>query len=553
MIDQPNPTNDITLPESIVESETVKVNWYSRYIVQPILIAILVTAIGAAFLSLIAIDSPNPWHIIIFPVFIMAIEGIFTAIWMSHPEQRLLNKPLYRGAEVLLVALFMRLFTWLLLGNWPEAAAIIDYLRTPSLIFGDPFFILSLFVVLATWSWAISITTGFQKMALDPSELSFYDLPVRDRPKAERPNTPFRTLQFEQFGRQWLIGAGLMAFFAAISTVDYTNLDSSNWRTVGRLALAPGILPAMLCYFGAGFALISQGRLAIMNARWLFGDAEKTVAVERGWLRQTGWVVLIVGGIAAFLPLGSTLFISQILQAIIGLAVQIVAFLIFLFALIVSFFFPDIERTETEVEEFVPEPFVVPEVVAGPPPAEPGFPIIGTLFWIIAIGITIMALVFFLKDRGIKLPSMNWGKIKQAVVDWWQSLWRIVVEQAQDLRDAVLTRLVREDIETDKNQPWRFIRLNSLSPQQKLRYFYLSTVQRTESGTLAKKGSDTPLEYAADLKKQLPESAEAIDAVTAGFLQARYANQAITTADVEQVEPRWKALRKAIKSAKGAT
>ena len=42
--------------------------------------------------------------------------------------------------------------------------------------------------------------------------------------------------------------------------------------------------------------------------------------------------------------------------------------------------------------------------------------------------------------------------------------------------------------------------------------------------------------------------AQEIDAVTAGFLQARYDDKDVTAADVEQIEPLWKSLRAAIKN-----
>ena len=535
--------------DSLPESEIVKVNYRSRYVVQPILIALMVTAVSGAFFSVLAVGTTTPWLAMIVPVFAMTLEGIYTAIWMSKPEQRLLNKPLYRGAEFLLIIIAVRMYTWLLAGNWPELEAFFDYLRDPILLFADPFFIWSFVTIVICWSWAISVADSFQQMALDPTELRFYDRPVRDRPQLERPNTPFRTRHFEQIGRQWLVGAGFLAFLAAVSTVDTSTLNTESWRSVSRLPLPTGVLISLLIYFGSGFALISQGRLAIMNARWLFGRAEKTAAVERSWSRQTIWILLLVGGIAAFLPIGSTVLIGQLIEWIIYIIYRFVGLLISLFVLFFSLFASDDEPAEEiELDQFQPEPPALPQLPPALGSEEPGLPIIGSLFWIIAVVVAVMALVFFLRERGFTLPQVNWSKVKLGFINWWQSLWRIVVEQTQDLRDAILTRLVRDDIEPDRNQPWRFIRLNSLSPEQKLRYFYLSTVQRTEKGSLKKRGSDTPLEYAAELKLQLPESNQAIDVVTNGFLQARYANQDITAADVERVEPKWKSLRKAIKS-----
>ena len=199
-----------------------------------------------------------------------------------------------------------------------------------------------------------------------------------------------------------------------------------------------------------------------MNARWLFGKAEKTAAVERSWSRQTLWLLLLTGGIAAFLPIGSTVLIGRLIELIIFAIYRLVGLIISLFVLFFALFASDeTPAEELELDQFQPEPPPLPELPPALPPEEPGFPIIGTLFWIIAIVVAVMAVVFFLRERGLKLPQINWNKLKLGVLNWWQSLWRIVVEQAQDLRDAVLTRLVRDEIEPDNGRPWRFIRLNA--------------------------------------------------------------------------------------------
>ncbi|MEM9777962.1 MAG: DUF4129 domain-containing protein, partial [Chloroflexota bacterium] len=77
---------------------------------------------------------------------------------------------------------------------------------------------------------------------------------------------------------------------------------------------------------------------------------------------------------------------------------------------------------------------------------------------------------------------------------------------------------------------------------------YLSTIQRADKGSFARWDSATPLEYAEELKVNMPDVGSEIDAVTAGFLQARYDRKDILAAEVERIEPQWKALRRALRN-----
>lgn len=534
-----------------LDHEVIRLNRFSRYFVQPFLITALVSALGGAVISLVALGSEQllAWGVFRFVLACLVLEGVYTTIWLKQPQQRPMNKQVYRAAEIIFMVVVLRLLTWGLVGNWPTWGNVSSYLRTPIESFLDPVFTLVLFVNIGCWAWAVSVTDNFQKMALDPSEVRFFATPPRDRPKFSLPNTPFRSMVFEQFGRHWITGGVVIAFLAAVSTTNLSALRESGWPTINELHLAPGMLAWLLIYFGAGLMLLSQGRLAILNARWLFGGQEKTAAIEQNWVRQTALLVVSIGTLAAFLPLGSTNLIGRLIEVIIFYAIQIIGLAWYLIALILSLLFgsSDEPLAEEQLFETAPvEPLVMPDA-AQPPPAEPGFPIFGTIFWILTLVVGVMAISFFLRERGIKFAMPKLGSFWTMLQSWWRSVWRIAAHQITDLRDAIITRLVDDEVTADHNAPWRFIRLNSLSPRQKLRYFYLSTIQRTSSGSFARWGSATPLEYAAELKEHIPQASTEIDRVTAGFLKARYDAKIISAEEVQEIESEWKKLRKIVK------
>ena len=86
---------------------------------------------------------------------------------------------------------------------------------------------------------------------------------------------------------------------------------------MSHLGLQPALLIAMLLYFGVGFWLLSQAKLMEMNARWLVNNITKDEQMERTWQRSSLFTLVLVGLVAAFLPIGPTLAISRILGALI--------------------------------------------------------------------------------------------------------------------------------------------------------------------------------------------------------------------------------------------
>ena len=78
----------------------------------------------------------------------------------------------------------------------------------------------------------------------------------------------------------------------------------------------------------------------------------------------------------------------------------------------------------------------------------------------------------------------------------------------------------RGSAEEPAGSPWRFIRLNALSAREQIRYFYLSTVRRAGERGVPRDRSETPSEFAADLKENWPEAEVDIEALTDAFLHA---------------------------------
>jgi hypothetical protein len=95
--------------------------------------------------------------------------------------------------------------------------------------------------------------------------------------------------------------------------------------------------------------------------------------------------------------------------------------------------------------------------------------------------------------------------------------------------------------------PWRFIRLNSLSPRDQIRYFYLTTARRAGDKGLPRGKPETPAEYSQNLKDNWPDLSDDIDGLTSAFLEARYSSSSIEESDAEDAKPFWKRIRQVLR------
>ena len=214
---------------------------------------------------------------------------------------------------------------------------------------------------------------------------------------------------------------------------------------------------------------------------------------------------------------------------------------------------PHGDQAETEPAEPPPS---FEEVLAQrqPPELPPATPdntltlLISSLFWAVLVFVLISALLFFLRERGV---TFNRGALRRAWqlwVAWLRTLWQGFETQVVELRQSLrLPRRAREEAEETAVSPWRFVRVNALSPREQIRYFYLSVVRRAGDKGVMRGPSETPLEYIQDLTSEWPEEADDISQLTDAFLEARYAARPIEKTRADAVKGTWKQVKASIR------
>jgi len=538
-------------PASPPEKRPLTITSWSRTVIQPILlIANTLAMLTAVLVFLQRVDAERPWINLLIPCALIAMESYSTTIWLNAPARRQFEHTKYRAAEVLVLFLLLRLTTWAFYGNWPNAARWPDYLINPLPLFLDGFFIGAVIIAYTAWYRTIAITGVFSRLAPDTAELAYYAIPRHERIEANQPLPTNREALQRSFMQQFLGGAILLLVCTALISVDLNQIwtvENPLKSGIVRLGLPSGMLAALLIYFLTGFLLLSQGRLAMMEARWLADDVLRNPGIGRNWYQRTLLVLVVIGFIAAFLPLGSTFAFGRILSyAIYGLMLAISSIIYFfsviLFGLL-SFLFPHQQTAE-------PEPFTPPRPFQLPPqqpePVDPDMTlqmIVTSAFWAVAIVLTILALSFFLRERGIKFDTAVLRQLWDAFVVWCRSLWYGVRSQVAEVRESIQARLQRPTTAKQPAPPWRYIRFNSLSPREKVRYFYLSVVKRAGSEGTPRRQSETPSEFAGDLKATWPDAAPEIEELTNAFLHARYSRQPVEEEDIPPLKAQWRKVR----------
>ncbi|MEZ4593352.1 MAG: DUF4129 domain-containing protein [Chloroflexota bacterium] len=412
-------------------------------------------------------------------------------------------------------------------------------------------------MTLFAWERAISLGATFNNLSIDQAEVYYYSMTPKQRSASDKPVRTNRGAIVYSFFRQWIGGALLLAVVTAMGNFDVVDVYRGSSLALARQGLRPELLLFLIIYFLAGFSLLSQAQLAAMNARWLINGVTRTGHVEKSWHRYTLWLLGGIALLAAFLPIGSTFAISNIIgamiQALAAVATFIVGFFSTLLALLLSLFMgePAPETAEPLVQPTLPplptpSPTAIPSAI--PPSAIDTGLITSSLFWAVAIVMSVVAISFFLRERGVKLNTAVLQTVWLRFRGWLRLAWREAGSQVQDWQQAVRTRLQRQPKESEENKPpWRFIRLNALSPREQIRYFYLSTVKRASDKGVARQEAETPLEFAEDLKQQWPDAEEDVDALTDAFLEARYGRSPIEAEDVNPVKKRWQQVKSSLR------
>lgn len=519
---------------------------------RPVLIACIVTALVAGPIIVLQRVWPDlPWLFTLVLCFLIALEGVLTVRWLDRPKQ-FRNKLGIYVAEVIVALFVIRIATWIVNGGFPSRSEFFHMLTNPEAVL-DGFFVVTAALAIFALLRAQSQTRLFTKFSLDRSELVYLS-PIGLGDSAREDHAPpvtDRHALLLRFYRGWAISGLILIVCAALSTYDLSAIGGrtpgiSSIRDLDHLGLPREMLIAMLVYFLGGLWLASEGRLAMLNARWVSEGIHIENKVSLSWRRYSLILLGLIAVVAALLPLGTTIGLTELFEAIawIGYLVAglLIAILSAIYLLILSGLL-SVTRSDpqppVELSEIVPE---IPQLAA--PPSQVASLVMGIIFWIVLLAVVLLAILYSVRQRGAKPSRRGFIRLWRSFWAWLASFWHKLSDQASSIRTVIGSKVSKlEQTDLPGFAQWRFIRINSLSPRNKIRYFYLSTVRRAGDRGVHRDNAETPSEYARDLRDNWPVVADELDELTAAFIRARYSKQPIEEPDASSARSIWRRIR----------
>lgn len=542
-------------PETAV-SPLPLTSWHHN-VLYPLLIATMVTLIVVALAATLqTANATVAWNGLIILAFLATLEGVYSSRWLASLEQLMVNRLLYRAAELTLIALVARLYSWLMLGDsFPTLLAIQQYLRYPLDFFNDSFFLISLVLLALAWQRGIAFGNLFRELAISHAEESYFQSSNKqDRWHSDAPIHTERSALVASFLRQWTWGGVVLVICVGLSTFALNEAVGINLLALTRRSLQPHLLLTLLLYLLVGLWLLAQARLAWLNGRWLFEGIVPAPTLLRHWSRSSLWTLLLIAFAAAFIPIGSTFPASRFLTSLLAAILYIIHLLFYLFAYFfinfLGLLLPNVDSPATaDAPPPPPPPLALPPAAA----ADSGellAMVVSSLFWTAVFVGTIAAVLFVITDRGKQinwqLGRRLWLTITLGLRQWWAGFW----QQLGDLQIRWPTAAVgkkKGGAGGENGRFPRFFRLNALPLRDQIRYFYLSTVKRAGQRGLARSPHQTPSEYATQLKTHWPDADADIEQLTTAFLHAQYNPAPIAPDTLPLHKAAWQRLKRLLK------
>ncbi|MBI3959744.1 MAG: DUF4129 domain-containing protein [Chloroflexi bacterium] len=510
--------------------------WYGS-LLRPLLITLLVGCIAVAAVGFLRHVAPAQIgyyvQITLVAALLSTFIGSYTTTLLVHPEQRHRRTWAFRAAEVGLILFLLRLAVWLLVEGLPTLQSTLYSPLTT--LFSAPFVVAGV-LVYTTWILSVLATDDFLQMGLHPDELIVRTGRGESRWSPDIHIRSDRQSLLVRFTQRWIGGGVLMLMLTAGSQI---GTGSNGFFAITRQAIDPLVIGATILYFLIGLILIAVGRLAVLRAQWQIERIPVETTITRNWPIYTVGLLLAAGLVAAVLPLGGTFRLAQILGWIIQALYIVVFGILGLLMAFIGQFLP-----ESESAESAPPlgPIAPPQMEAGPGPVIVPPWIGGTLFWVILALLLGYAAYLYLQERGVTFAWLRllWERLRQA----WRGLWG----EFESWRAAVVPAAQTEEAQPQGRrgpQWWRRLQLGRMSASERIRYFYLTTLEHAQEQGVGRKPGETPLRYAPRLEDTIHEESEKpFSQLTDEFVEIQYAGHTFDDDSASYAQHLWQHIQR---------
>lgn len=515
-------------------------NSWNSSLLRPAVIAALVGCIVIAliaFLRHVVPGMPSAYVNILRATSIgAALVGGYTTTVLVQPGQRQRRTLNFRLAEIGLILFVTRLVLWATVEGWPPARLMLSQPIGVLLTLG---FVVNAILILIAWGMSVYVTSDFLAMGLQPDELLDMENVPRGATGYDHRIQSDRRALVNRFTERWALGGMLLIALTAGSQV---GLGENGFFALARQQIAGSVIGAAVVYFLLGLLLLTFGHLAALRANWQLEKVPNESTVVRNWPFYALGLVLAVAVVAFLLPLGGTFRLAQLLgllvQVLYGIVYVIMGGLMGLLALLFGASEEPVEEPTAAPPEFAPPPAPPAQTAEVPPWVG------GSVFWVIMALLLGYAAYIYLQGRGVKFHLLlawlrqflrGWRQMQDAFGQWRAG---VVAEEAGGEAPARRSRVRRwlDDL-----------LLGRLSPDEQVRYFYLSTLENAAEQGLRRRPGETPHRFAGRLADKIESDEEAsLSELTAGFVRVEFARQSTTSTALPPLKRAWTQIRAAL-------
>ncbi len=520
-----------------------------------VLVVGMLGCLGGTFGRLIAALAPE-WHSssLWFLFILIAIESIISSRWRARPRDMMTSTSTYFVSEWVLIIFALRVLHYL----GPGAGALqadLDLMQTDfwgALVPAD--FLLTLLLCFLAWLVADMYASDLKSLEGDDALIQRSDEMIISNRGEIRKRVTARIL---------ILGIGLVV---ASALADQNlpglapNASHSSLATEQTIVL----------YFGLGLVMMSLVHYAALRAAWAYERIPIDPQIIRRWVQISLLILLVVGLAAYLLPthysLGLLDTLAYVFTWLIG-AVYVLAYLAMLpiMALIT------IAMTLMHLSGQTAAPAPMPTMPPIPTPqatqaasSDPGIsPVIQSIFfWTVLLTILVYALAIYIRQNRMLVQGTNkrrgW-RLVAGVLAWLRGQAAGLQSSAAQVLSQGMQRLAKMIRRSPRGEDWNYVHIKALSPQQKVRFFYLALLRRGAKSGHARQPAETPAEYAHSLQRsieqagaasatRLPpeaqhEAEEDLAEMTEAFIAARYSAQEIPATLADQTAKHWVRLR----------
>jgi len=518
-----------------------KRNPWDDYVFRPLLLTIMISCISISVIGLGRALRPGWWGgQLLIGMILATIEAIYSFRWLVNPRARGISVYRYRLAELGVLALILKVISYL--GQpWSEIGQNLQLILREPLNFFSLDYLLMLALAFLAWLVTQGTMADFEAL-YDPYTFRSERIPPLDKLAA-----------------RFFWGGGFLIIVSGL-----TLLAAEAGFLKGLVSLADlerpgigGLVFNALVYFVLGLAMLSQVRLATLLTRWHIQKVTVVGDLGRRWAKYGLAFLGVVALLIIFLPTGysvgifesATLAISLVITVVLSI-LQVILFLLsaplfWLFSLLGG----DSPATGGG-GGFSPAPPILPRGGDAPLWSEI---LRSFIFWLVFTFTALYLIKIYLADHPELLDALKRFRPFGWLFGIFATLVVWLVQFIQAGLDLIpkrieLTSPAKAAATTSMRR--RLPRLGGQSSRERILYYYLNTIERAAQVGPTRQKHQTPYEFEPHLSQPIPEVKAEVDLLTSAFVLARYSREEFDNEHAALIKTVWQRVRSALREAR---